>query len=180
MRDLNKNFHLCTSALGEWAWGAAKEEERFFQNCQRKFYRVAANFPLFAQFLTHLELLWAVLSLLSLIWALIHIRNPCKEMQAPLFPKDKAQIKQQHLKLKRKFSKAKVMERLSKPDSKGPGSGTVLGLCSWALLPKCRVWSSPAWETGLPTLFWESNPCCCKVLNAVIQKSLSNSRKLLK
>lgn len=114
MRDLNKNFHLCISALGEWTWGAAQKEERFLQNCQTNFYRVPANFPPFAQFLTHLELLWAVLSLLHLIWALTHIRNHCKEMQAPLFSKKEVQIKQEHLKLKRKFLKAEVMHRLGK------------------------------------------------------------------
>lgn len=63
-----------------------------------------------------------------------------------------------------------------KMDSKGLGSGTVLELCSWTLLPKCRLWSSPAWQTGGPKLFWESNPCCCSVLNAIIQKSLWNTR----
>lgn len=51
-------------------------------------------------------------------------------MQAPLFRKEDVQTKQQHLKLRRKFLKAKVMYRLRKVDSKGLGSGTVLELGS--------------------------------------------------
>lgn len=69
-------------------------------------------------------------------------------MQAPLSPKEGAQIKQQCLELKWNFSEAKVRYRQNKLGSKCLGSGLHLG-CAPELCCQTTAVSGAAHSTGL-------------------------------
>lgn len=120
--------------------------------------------------LAHLQLLWAMLSLLQLLWVLTRTRHLCKERQAPLFPKEDAQINQQCLKLKWKFSEAKVTHRANRTAS-ACALWRCLG-CAPELCCQTNAVSGAARPTGLCLSAWKQSHKTPLRIKSMFVKSL--------
>lgn len=161
------SFHFCPGRMDlRWYSGRGK----IFPELPRKLLQSDSKFSsLCREFLTHLKLLWAMLSLLqliwALIWALIHIEISAKKCKLPFSQRSSNKIAapQAEVELFRGQGHVRTEQTGQQVPGLRDGAWVVL-LSSPAKQLQCleqpiQPDCASACETGLPTLLRESNPC---------------------